>query len=99
MTSPDRCSMVSYDSANGNSAGAFFRYGIVSGLWVESVLFYRMGMEFEDKIVLEGCRKGCCEYGPATGILCWVYDILGEIYLIRLCSLIGSKADTRTFKP
>ena len=25
-------------------------------------------MEIEDKIVLEGCRKGYCEYDPATGI-------------------------------
>ena len=36
----------------------------------ESVLFLGMGMEFEDKIVLEGCRKANCQYGPATGILC-----------------------------
>ena len=62
--------MVSYDWANGGSVGAFFRHGMVSGLWGESVLFQGMGMEFEDKIVLEGCRKGYCEYGPGTGILC-----------------------------
>ena len=48
-------------------------------------------MEFEDKIVLEGCTKGYCEYDPATGILCWVY-VLGESYLTRLSGLMGSKA-------
>ena len=25
-------------------------------------------MKFKDKIVLQGCREGYCEYGPATGI-------------------------------
>ena len=54
-----------------------------------------MGMEFKDKIVLECCRKGHCEYSPATGILCWVYDVLGELYLTRLSDLMGSKADSR----
>ena len=53
-------------------------------------------MEFEDKTVLEGCRKGCCEYGPATGILCWVNDVLGELCLKRLSNLIGGKAESRT---
>ena len=47
-----------------------------------------MGTEFEDKIVLEGCRKGYCEYGPAAGILCQVHDVLGNLYLTRLSSLI-----------
>ena len=51
------------------------------------------------KFLLESCRKGCCEYGLATGILCWVYDVLGVFYLTRLSSLIGSKADTRTGDP
>ena len=68
MRSPDSCSMVSYDWSNGGSIGTFFRHGMVSGLWGESVLFLRMGMEFEDRIVLEGCRKGYCKYNPATGI-------------------------------
>ena len=27
-----------------------------------------MGMEFEDRIVFEGCRTGYCDYDPATGI-------------------------------
>ena len=58
-----------------------------------------MGIEFENKIVLEGCRKQYREYGPATGILCWVYDVLGELYLIRLSGLMGSKADSRTDDP
>ena len=56
-------------------------------------------MEFKDKIVLESCRKGYCEYGPATGILCWVYDVLGELYLTGLSGLTGSKADPRTGNP
>ena len=35
-------------------------------------------MEFEDEIVLEGCRKVYCECGSATGILFWIYGFLGE---------------------
>ena len=38
-------------------------------------------MKFKDKIVLQDCREGYCEYDPATGILCWIYDVLGESYL------------------
>ena len=53
-------------------------------------------MEFEDKIVLEGCRKVYCEYSPATGVSCWVYDVLGELYLTRLSGLVDSKAGSRT---
>ena len=48
-------------------------------------------MEFEDKIGLECCRKEYCEYGPATGIFCWVYDVLGELYPTRLSGLMGRK--------
>ena len=55
-------------------------------------------MEFEDKIVLEGCRKGYCEYGPTTGILCWLY-LLGEFKSARVNSLIGNKAFSRTGDP
>ena len=54
-------------------------------------------MKFKDKIMLQGCREGYCEYGPATGILCWVYDVLGESYLTSypiLSGLMGSKADS-----
>ena len=32
MTGPDRCSMASYDWANGGLVGSFFRHGMVSGL-------------------------------------------------------------------
>ena len=53
--------MVSYDRANGGYVGTFFRHGVVSCLRGESVLSQGMSMEFEDKIVLEGCRKGYCE--------------------------------------
>ena len=35
-------------------------------------------MKFKDKIMLQGCRERYCEYGPATGILYCVYDVLGE---------------------
>ena len=91
--------MVSYDWANGGSVGIFFRHGMVSGLRGELVLFQGMGMKFKDKIVLQGCREGYCEYGPATGILCWVYDVLGELYLIHLSGLMGSKADSCTDDP
>ena len=45
-------------------------------------------MKFKDEIVLQGCREEYCEYGPATGILCWVYDVIGESYLSRLCGLM-----------
>ena len=31
--------------------------------------------------MLQDCREGYCEYDPATGILCWIYDVLGESYL------------------
>ena len=51
-------------------------------------------MKFKDQNVLQGWREGYCEYGPATGILCWVYDVLGKLYLTRLSSLVGSKADS-----
>ena len=63
-----------------------------------SVLLLGMGMEFEDKIVLEGCRKGYCEYGPTTRILCWL-DLLGELNSARVSSLIGNKAFYRTGDP
>ena len=53
-------------------------------------------MEFNENIVLEGSGKEYCEYGPATGILCWVYAVLGELYLTRLSGLMGSEADSRT---
>ena len=53
-------------------------------------------MKFKDKIVVQGCRKEYCEDGPATGILCWVYDVLGESYLTRLSCLTNSEADYRS---
>ena len=37
-----------------------------------AVLFDGMGMKFKDKIMLQGCREGYCEYGQATGVLRWV---------------------------
>ena len=91
--------MVLYDWANGGFVGAFFRHGMVSGLWGQLVLFQGMGTEFEEKLVFGGCREGYCEYGSATGILCWVYDILGESHPIHLSGLIGSKSDSRTGNP
>ena len=57
-----------------------------------------MGMEFNEIIVLGGSGKEYCEYGPATGILCWVC-VLGESNLTRLSSLMGSEADSRTGDP
>ena len=90
--------LLSYDWANGGSVGAFFRHGMVSGLRGESVLFQGMGMEFEDKIVLEGFRKVYCEYRAAT-VLCWVYDVLGELQVTRLSGLMNSKAGSRTDNP
>ena len=58
-----------------------------------------MGIQFKDKIMLQGSREGYCECGPATGILCWVYDVLGESYLTSISGLIGSKADSRFGDP
>ena len=91
--------LLSYDWANGSSVGAFFRHGMVSSLRGESVLFQGMGMEFEDKIVLEGFRKVYFEYSPATGVLCWVYDVSGELQVTRLSGLMSSKAGSRTDNP
>ena len=51
-------------------------------------------MTFKDKIMLQGCREGYWEYGPATGSLCCVYDVLGESYLSGVAGLMGSKADS-----
>ena len=79
--------------------GIFFRHGMISGLWGELVLFKPMIMRFKDKIVLQGCREEYCEYGPVTGIFCWVYDVLGESYLTRLTCLTSSKADCRSGNP
>ena len=56
-------------------------------------------MKFKDKIILQGSRKKYCEYGPATGVLCWVYDVLGESYLTSISGLMGSKADSRFGDP
>ena len=56
-------------------------------------------MKFKDKIVLQGCKEGYCEYGPATGISCWLYHILGESYLTHLSDLMSSKADSRFGDP
>ena len=56
-------------------------------------------MKFKYKIMLQGCREGCCEYGHATGILCWLYDVLGESYLTCLSGLMGSKVDSRFGDP
>ena len=58
-----------------------------------------MGMEFNENIVLGGSGKEYCEYGPAAGILHWVYHILGELYLTRLSGLMDSEVDSRTSYP
>ena len=60
--------MVSYDWVNDGSDVVFFRHSMVSGLWSKLVLFWGMRMKLKDKIVLQGCREGHCEYGPATGV-------------------------------
>ena len=40
-----------------------------------------------------GCREEYCEYSPATGILCWVYNLINESYLTHLSGLLNSKID------
>ena len=56
-------------------------------------------MEFKENIVLEGTRKEYSEYGPAMGLLCWVYEVLGDLYLTRLSGLMSSEADSRAGDP
>ena len=56
-------------------------------------------MEFSENIVLGGSKRECCEYGSTTGILCWVYDVLGDHYLTCLSGLTSSEADYRAGDP
>ena len=65
----------------------------------ELVLFQGVVMKFKDKIMLQGCRQRCCEYGNATEILYCVQDVLGESYVTRLFHLMNSKADSRYSNP
>ena len=58
-----------------------------------------MCMKFKDKLVSQGCREEYCEYGHATEILCWVYDVLGGLYLTRLSGPMSSKAGSRSGDP
>ena len=62
--------MVSYDWANDGSVDVFFRHGMVLCLWGELVLLQGMDMKFKDKVMLQGCKEGYCEYGTTTEILC-----------------------------
>ena len=75
--------LLSCDWTSGGSVGAFFRHGMVSGLRRESMLFQGMGMEFEDKIVLR-FQEGVLWVSSATGVLSWVYDVLGELQVTCL---------------
>ena len=56
-------------------------------------------MKFNENIVLGGGGKEYGEDGPATGIVRWVYLILGERYLTDLGGLMGSEADSRAGDP
>ena len=56
-------------------------------------------MEFSENIVLGSSKKEYWEYGPATGMSCWVYDVLDDICLTRLSGLMGSEADSRAVDP
>ena len=56
-------------------------------------------MEFSENIVLGGSKKEYCEYSPATGISCWVYQVLDDHNLTRLSGLMGSEADSRAGDP
>ena len=44
--------------------------------------------------MLQSCREGHCEYGPAEGVSCWVYDVLGEFNPTRLSGLTTRKVDS-----
>ena len=56
-------------------------------------------MEFSENIVLGGSKKEYCEYGPTTGISCWVYDVLGDSYLTCLSGPVGSEVDSHAGDP
>ena len=66
---------------------------------MSSVLFQRMGVEFNENIVLIGGGKEYCEDGPATGIIRWIYGIIGEQYLTCLSGLMSSEEDSRAGDP
>ena len=55
-------------------------------------------MKLNDKIMLQGCREQCCEYGPVTGILYCVH-VLGGSVMTRSFDLMNSKADSRYSGP
>ena len=63
------------------------------------MLLQGMVMKFKDKIMLQGCRERYCEYGPATGILYCVFDVLVESQVTRLFGLMNSKVDSRYGDP
>ena len=56
-------------------------------------------MEFSENIVLGGSKKEYYEYGSATGMSCWVYDVLDDSYLASLSGVMVSKADSRAGDP
>ena len=56
-------------------------------------------MEFSKNIVLGGSKKEYCEYGPAMGMSCWVYNVLDDFHPTRLSGLMGSEADSRAGNP
>ena len=58
-----------------------------------------MGVKFKQKIVLQSIRKGFSEHGFATGIWCWVYQVLGESKYPCLSGLMVSKAQFRSSDP
>ena len=91
--------MVSCDWTSDGSVGVLFRHGMVSGLWGELVLFQGVVMKFKDKIMLQGCREPCCEYGPSTRILYCAHDLLGKSHMTRLFGLMNSKVDSRYGDP
>ena len=37
--------------------------------------------------------------GIVSTILCWLYDVLGELYLTCLSGLMGSKVDSHSSDP
>ena len=63
------------------------------------MLFQGVVMKFNDKIMFQGRREQCCEYGPATGILYCVHDVLGESYMTCSFGLMNRKADPRYGDP
>ena len=58
-----------------------------------------MGLKLKDKMVLQGCREGYCEYGPATGVCVGYIVFYVKSHLTSSSDLMGSKAGSHSGNP